>query len=1161
MTLLCTHCGFNNPPGMRFCGNCGTRLAAADQPPVTANSELVIPDHIGVLMGSDLKQRFQQAGLEAQGQRRNVTVLFADLSDYTGLAEKMDSEDLYLLIKQVIRSLVEVVYKYEGMVDKIIGDGLMALFGAPIAHENNAERAVRTALEMQAEILSLSEKLAGRLQGQLKLHIGLHSGIVIVGGVGSDLLMDYTAIGDTVNLAHRLEEAAPAGTILVSENVYQQTRAIFEYQKTPALALKGISKPVTGYRLVGGKHEPGSVRGIEGLQAPLIGRDAEIDLLKQAFCDLDNLKLGKFVLVTGDAGIGKSRLTSELKRQIGHIPLRIIEGQSLTYRRSISYWIFQDLLRHYLKVTPETTSLKIHEKLVSKVYEILGSQATGYLPYLEHLLSLEHADETVTKRLAYLDASQLRQQIFIAVREFLVAEARRCPLVLILEDLHWADDASLDLLAFLVDSVRQVPLLIYAISRPFQNSRLGEIVDHANLYLGDQFTHVQLQALSPEQSERLFFQLLSIPELPEELSRQVLQRAAGIPFYLEEILRMLIDANIIQRERGHWRLVPGADVSSVGVPDTLRDLILARFDRLEPDYRRVLQAASVIGKEFSLPLLGAVVPSTDDFQLRQVLSYLAERDFILPRDSLPESEYAFRHVLTSDAVYSTLLRKDRGELHGRVGEAIERLYAHQIDNHVELLASHFLRSSSLDRALHYLILSGQRAARDYANEQARYHYTEALKLLPEVDHTLDQSLKVHIGLGDVLLFVGDYLAARQEFRVAMEVVDHSGSQHYLRDASILQRKIATTFERQGDYDQALSHLATAGDFLANGTLSKPVEAAQIANDIGWIYFLRGNFDEAQNYLSEALGLVDATNQYDVIASIHNRLGAVAYHQREYEKAASHVGKSLVLRETIGDTAGVARLYNNLGLLGLMRGDLRDAEMNFLQGIELLEKIGDAEGIALAYTNLGLVQFDRGMLELAESNFRRSMLAAEQIGHRFYRGRALMYMGRLRTTQGHYDESDSLLSESISILEDLGAQDDLIDAAFYMGENCLARGDLGNAMEWLNKAYKMLKKEGESDLSLSVQRGRLLRLQGSIVRVMGNWSDGEKLLQESASIFHASYERMESAKTALELGFLAGAQDNILEARQYFQEARLIFKQLGAELNLEKTEQALQHLNG
>lgn len=1146
---------------MRFCGNCGTRLVGANQGPVTANSELFTSDNIGVLMGHDLKERFRRAGLEAQGQRRNVTVLFADLSDYTGLAERMDSEDLYLLIKQFVRSLVEVVYQYEGMVDKIMGDGLMALFGAPIAHENNAERAVRTALEMQSHIATLSAKQVGQIDEQLKLHIGLHSGMVIVGGVGTDMLMDYTAVGDTVNLAHRLEEAAPGGTILVSDKVYAQTRAIFEYLEVPALSLKGISKTVTGYRLLDQKSRPGSVRGLEGLRAPLIGRDTELDFLKQAFYDLNNLRQGKFVLVTGDAGIGKSRLTSEIKRQIKHMPFNILEGQSLTYRRSVPYWIFQDLLRHYLGVTPETSSPKVHEKLVGKVYDVLGSQAAEHLPYFEHILSLEHADEIAAKRLAYLDASQLRQQMFMAVRELLVAETQRHPLALILEDLHWADDASLDLLAYLVDSVRQVPLLIYAISRPFQEGKIGEIVAHAKTFLGDQFAHVQLGALSPEQSERLFFQLLSVPELPEDLSRQVLQRAAGIPFYLEEILRMLIDANIIQREEQRWRLVPGADVSGMGVPDTLRDLILARFDRLEPYYRSVLQAASVIGKEFNLPLLRELVPSSDDVQLRQVLSCLAERDFVFPRDSFPESEYSFRHVLTSDAVYSTLLRQDRGDLHGKVGEAIERLYADRIDTQVEVLAGHFLRSSRLDRALYYLILSGERAARDYANEQARHHYREALNLLPEVSHSIDQSLQAHVGLGDVLLFVGEYLPARAQYEHALEFVEASGSLSYRRHGSVLHRKIASTFERQGDYEKALSHLACASDLLESEPEPKPVEAAQIANDIGWIHFLRGNFDEAQKFLTKALALVGAKSQYDVIASIQNRLGAVAYHQREYEQASEHVRKSLVLRETIGDTAGVARLYNNLGLLGLMRGDLRDAEMNFLQGIELLEKIEDAEGIALAYTNLGLVHFDRGMLELAESNFNKSIFAAGQIGHRFYRGRALMYMGRLRTAQGQYKEADELLVESISVLDELGAQDDLIDSAYYLGENCFAQGDLVNAMEWLDKARAIMENEITSDLSLSVQRGRLLRLEGSMARVQGEWRNAKRLLLESASIFHASYERLESAKTALELGFLAHAQKNILEARHYFQEARLIFKQLGAETSLKKTEQALKHLNG
>lgn len=1143
---------------MRFCGNCGSRLEERNDSAARMTGPGGRPsEQLGVLMGSDLKDRFRQAGFEAAGQRRNVTVLFADLSDYTGLAEKIDSEDLYLLIQQFIQALVEVVYKYEGMVDKIIGDGLMALFGAPLAHENNAERAVRAALDMQTEVSSLSQQLVNQVGIELKVHIGLNSGSVIVGGVGSDMLMDYTAIGDTVNLAHRMEEAAPAGAILVSENVYRQTHMLFDYELVPALALKGIARPVTGYRLQRQKRKPGLVRGVEGLKAPLVGRDTELQHLREAVHNLINSKQGTFKLITGEAGIGKSRLTSELKSQIKHLPANVIEGQSLTYRRSVSYWIFQDLLRDYLKVTFDTPPSKTHERLVAKTYELLGPSAADILPYLEHLLGLEHSDETTASRLAYLDASQLRQQIFLAVRELLTREARQRPLVIILEDLHWADDASLDLLHYLVDWVRQNPIFIYAISRPFSTGKLPDIVEHAKTNLGDHFGHLQLHALSPEQSEHLFLELMSIPEIPEALSTQVLQRSAGVPFYLEEILRMLIDSEIIRKEGNHWRMVPGADVSVVGVPDTLRDLILARFDRLEPYHRKALQAASVIGRHFKLPLLNSVILSKDEGQLSQVMDYLVERAFIQPLTSSVETEYRFRHVLTSDAVYSTLLRRDRGEWHGRVAEAIERLYADQIENQVELLAHHYLRSSRLDRALHFLILSGQKAARDYASEQARRHYGEALNLISKIEHTLEQAVKIHTGLGDIYLFVGDYLPARDQYQAALARIETNGSDQFSSESSILLRKIGTTFERQGDYEQALQHLANANALLADNPESSWVERASVANDIGWIHFLRGNFEEAQEYLSQALDLVKDSNQYDVIGSIHNRLGAVAYHQSEYEKAVSHVRKSLVLRETIGDIAGVARLYNNLGLLGLMRGDLRDAEANFDQGIALLERIGDAEGITLAYTNLGLVQFDRGRFDLAEDNLERSLQLADQIGHRFYRGRALMYIGRLKTAEGNHTLSEKFLEESMSILEDLGAQDNLIDAAYYRAENCIAQGKLDCALEWIDKSFEIMRLGEGEELAISVHRGRLLRLQGCVARLKSDWKAARKFLMDSAGIFHASDERTESAKTALELGYLARSKNNHLEARQYFQEARLIFKQLGADLYLEKAEEGLQ----
>ena len=1157
MSQICSNCGFDNPPQMRFCGNCGTRLSETEKFQTSRNDSAgYFTGSVDALIGADLMERFRQAGLEATGQRRNITVLFVDLSDYTNLSSDLDSEDLYHLVQRYIQMLAEEVLKYEGIVDKILGDGLMALFGAPIAHENNAERAVRAALGMQSSIHELNEEFKEILPAPLNIHVGLNAGSVIVGGIGSDLLMDYTAIGDTVNLANRLEEAAEPGSILVSDSVFRSTRALFEFEPGIPLSLKGINRPVEAHRVLGPKSLPGSVRGLEGLQAPLIGRERELQRLLAAFRSLIRNNKGQLVMVTGEAGIGKSRLTREFKQRIDLEDIRILEGSSLTYRRSVSYWIFIDLLYHYLGLAQDSNPSLVSERLVTNVRQVLGRRSGEVLPYLEHLLSLEYHVPGTKERLTYLDASQIRQQIFLAIRDLLIAESHRKPLMLILEDLHWADDASLDLISFLVDSIRDEPIFLYAISRPNQDAALTRIAEHGDKRLGGCFTPIQLQSLSPVQSERLLFELLAIPELPDDLRQQILQSAAGIPFYLEEIIRNLIDERIIHQENGSWKLVPGADTSALRVPENLQDLILARFDRLDSGSRKILQAASVIGREFDLTVLEKVIHPASNEQFERALANLAEKAFISPGEEKPANAYLFRHVLTSDAVYSTLLRKDRENLHGKVAEAIETCFSDRLEGQIEVLAGHYLRSARLDRALHYLILSGQKAGRDYANEQAKRHYEEALRLASRIEHTTRQEVQLHSGLADVLVFIGEYAEARFHYKEALKLVDLGEFEASPEELSSLNRNVSVTHERQGEFDQALIYLTKADSVLGEETASSLIEKAKIFNAIGWIHLLRGNIDAAEHSLYQALDLVEHSKQYDVIASTHNRLGAVAYQKRAYESSAAHVRKSLVLRETIGDVAGVARLYNNLGLLGLIRGNLVDAETNFIQSIEILERIGDAEGIALSYTNLGLVQLDRGDFQNAEGNLVKARATAEQIGHRYYQGLALMYLGHLGTIQFEFLAAEDMLLQSLSIFKELSATDQLIDAAYYLGENCFVQGDVEGALRWVDQARESIESSDGEKIASSVQQGRILRLQGAIARLQGDLDRSEEMLLESATIFGASSEPLESARTFFEIGLLARMQNEHIRARQHFQEARLIFLQIGASFDLRNVEELL-----
>lgn len=1192
MAAVCSKCGFNNPPGMRFCGNCGTRLVNASPAgqesgqnlPVSGRAPSIDPERLGVMTGADLLERFHQAGLEASGQRRSVTVLFVDLTGYTNLSEELSDEELYELVQKYIRVLVNAVYKYEGMVDKLTGDGLMALFGAPIAHENNAERALRSAMDMQMEVDRLSRELD--LNGRdLRIHIGLNAGTVIVGGLGSDSMMNYTAIGDSVNLARRLEEAAGPGEILVSESVFRKTYRLFDFDVVPALSLKNISRKVNAYRVTGQKAQPGQVRGLEGLHAPMIGRENEFSQVLGMVDRLVTARQGSVVLLVGEGGIGKSRLTSELKAHLNCDEVNVLEAHSLTYRKAIAYWIFQDMLRAYLELDLEAPEADVRSRLSETVRQVLGSAGAEKLPYLEHMLGLEPSDPYAAGRIRYLDAGQLRQQIFLAVRDLLVAEARRRPLLLILEDLHWADEASLALIRFILDGIRAEPLLIFAISRPFEGGAVHAIHQRASQRLADRYAYIRLQALPFEKSNQLLEALLSVPELPESFRQQIIQRSAGLPFYLEEILRMLIEDDVLYFDSagdggaGQWRLSPGADIRAIGVPDTLQGLILTRFDRLNPIIRKALQTASVVGYQFhgqvlrrvfeSLLVDGQVEEMQDGEGFEEALQLLVEREFVIPQPSAVNAEesFIFKHVLVSDAVYSTLLQRDRKDLHTRAAQAIEAVYAGRIDGQIEVLASHYLRSPLLDRALHYLILAGQKAARSFVNEQARQHFAQALELLPKVAHSYKQAVQVHMGLGDALLTAGEYPAARDQYTRASEALasglqsgvsgadlceegGEPGSERIPEEAcirmqSVLARKIGQTYERQGEYETALDCLQRAQSLLDQHSDSYVTDQANTLCDIGWIWFRRGNLDQAEALFLKALALSETVDQPDVLASVLNRLAGIYFQRDAPEQASAYLEQSLMLREQIGDVVAVARSYNNLGLLSWKKGDLASALDNFTHSFELQSNLGDVEGVIELHTNMGLIEMDRGNLADSERHFQQALEMAGQIGHLYHVSLARLHLSLLNLYAGHWHKVLDYAQMSLRGFQELRVKEHLLDLTMLFGWAYLGLGDEGHLEDALNRLDDLMQQAGGP----SESEGRAMRLKGVIARRRGKLDQAKDALERSISIFTQLGSQIERARSLVELGSvyrLAGEP-----SAEKFSEAKRIFEHTGANFDLEK----------
>ncbi len=1149
-SIQCRNCGVVNPANMRFCGNCGLRLLSTGMlQSIEPISEQESTNQLGELVGADLLDRFRQAGLEAAGQRRQVTVVFVDLSGYTHLSEKIDSEQLYELVQQCTKMFANDVYKYDGIVDKFTGDGLMALFGAPIAHENNAELAIRAALDMQTDLAALSAQLQDRLGSEIKAHIGLHSGHVVVGGVGSNMMMNYTAIGDVVNLASRIETAAGPDVILVSDTVYRQVRNLFDFEAVAPLQLKGVTHPVMAHRVLGTKSNPGSMRGIEGLYAPMIGRDGELERLQQTINAMTSEKLGRFVAVSGEAGIGKSRLISEFKSFLSQLPVQVAEGYSLIYRKGVAYWIFQDLLLRLLEVDAETPKVECQARLRGRVTRALPEQADEILPYLEHLLSLPLSDPKAARRIEYLAADQLRQQIFLAVRELILAEARQKPVVLILEDLHWADNGSLELLDFLLELPLKNPIVIVAVSRSFADAKLAEIKKRAGDQLRLRFTDLPLKSLSPDQSDRLLSQLLAIYNMPESLRNHIVQRAAGIPLYIEEILRMLIDRNLLQREDGHWQFVNKVDLNTLGVPDTLEGLILTRFDHLELFQRHVLKVASVIGRAFTRSIIFDCLPTLTSDEINRSLTVLLDREFIL-LDPSPGGEYMFKHVLVSDTIYSTLLKRERKELHGRVAETIEKLFADRLEEQIDVLARHYFWSRSKDRALHYLILAGQKAARNYNTSQSRKYFEDALSLLPDVKHSNQQAHQVHVGLGDALALAGDYPKARTAFERAAQVLARDENAN-AETACSLQRKIGMTYERQGDYDQALVCLGAASRTLLQAGLDSPAELSQILNDTGWIHFRRSNLDEAEKYLAQAQELAEKAARLDVISSIYNRLGGVHYQQDHLKQAHDFVVKSIAIREEIGDILGVARSYNNLGNLCWKLGSWDEALDNFKRSAELQAKLGDEEGIIILNNNLGLLQIDRGYMDEARQYLEDALSRAEQIGHNSYIALTNHHISITFSALGEWQAAVEYGLRSETLFKSLGEKANLVDVYVNLGVIYLGLQDLPKAAYYGEQALALLA-EFSAETETEV-KGCALRLLGDVALAVRDTDKAKKLYHEAELIFDAVGNRLERGRLLMSLARLAAAQSNRMLAKSCLMLAQKLFEQLGARLDLHKLD--------
>lgn len=1031
LELSCPNCGQTVSPQARFCRRCGHALAER-----LSQLQQAAP--------ASLQQRMISAGSQMEGERKLVTILFTDIVGSTTLAEQMDPEEWREVVVGAHQRVSDAVYRYEGTIAQLLGDGVLAFFGAPLAHEDDPERAVRAALGIQAAVGEYARELQQtRGLSGFRMRIGLNTGLVVVGQVGSDTHLEYLPVGDTVNTAARMQAEAEPGSVLISSTTARWVRHAFELEPRGALELKGRAEPVPAFRVARPREVRVSARGIEGLESPLVGREREFTALQQALQALRQGR-GQIVSVMGEAGLGKSRLVAELSKADAALSdgLRWLEGRCLSFTSGVPYAPFADLLQAYFGLRQDDSDAERWARIRDRLSELLPDEDLQTAVYLATLLGVELEGESL-ELLRFLEPPQLRERLFEATHTFLRALAQRRPTVVVLEDLHWADPTSLDLLVELLSLTERQPLLLLAICRPQRQEPSWRFHEAAQRDFPHRYLALELRALDEDQSRTLVANLLHVEDLPLKVRNLILGKAEGNPFFVEEVIRSLLDAGLVVRRNAHW--VATREIERIALPDTLAGVIAARLDQLAEEAKRLAQTASVIGREFDYGVLRAIYerPQAMDPPLLE----LQRRELIREKARLPQPNYAFKHALTQETAYASLLMTRRRELHRRVAERLEELEPERVNE----IARHLLEALEEQRAIPYLVEAGDRAARAYAMAEAQEVYRQAIRLL---ERHADAGLarRAHEGLGKVQTLAGDLGGAAQTYRGMLSLAE--GFEEVPMQVSA-HNKLAKVVLYMGQFEESDRHLVSA-ERLAEQYEDRPglAETCFVRCAIGT---LSAQFDQAEHYLGRSVQIGHDLRLGELEAMSLAHLAATMVYMTRFDEAWERAQEGLVVSRASGDRAHEAEILSfAVPYVHLTRQEIDQARDSAAEALGIAERIGSVVAEMMASYVQGEIDRLQGRCAQAVRNLQRARQAAGWSGIIFYE------VAMLGSLAGAYDELEPagsgeavrLVQEVTRILEMPGAIAGGGVAWLEMGHCFLRIGDRDRARELFEQGLEV-----------------------------------------------------------------------------------------------------------
>jgi predicted ATPase/class 3 adenylate cyclase len=888
---------------------------------------------------------------EGEADRRTVTVLFADLSSFTTMSERLDPEVMQTLQNELFEELSAVVQQYGGFVDKFIGDALLALFGAPHAHENDPERALSAALAMLERMSHLDARWRARTGLPLTLHIGVNTGPVVAGGLGAGSAKSYSVTGDAVNTAQRLQSLAGTSEVLVGPTTYRLARHVFSFESRGDVAFKGKSGPHPVHCLLGPLDIPREARGLEalGLSAPLIGRDVELRRMLEC---MERAVEGDahVVRLIGDAGIGKSRLVREFLTLVEHderFSSVVVRCTTCSPLGEQHFGALSAILRSAYGIAPKDSATQTREKLAAGIAELGISQSEGteLLPALDHVFGFGAMEIGQIQ----IEPEQLMRQIQFAVRTLFERRLARTPILLVVEDLHWADAASLEVLRLLADRLDRARLMIVLTHRPAFEA--GALATSRTNHVA-----IRLQSLKTPSSDALIRALFGSSPLPQKLHERIVERANGNPLFMEEIVRGLIENGTLIREGTSWRTL--ANDHAAEIPFNIQGILLARLDRLPREARTLAQEAAVIGPRFDAELLRAITGNSAG--VRSQLDLLLDAELI---DEEPGSgsgaQFRFTQSLLQDVIYQNLLVQRRTELHGRVGRALEARVpagAERLDDLIAL-GHHFCLSEEKAKGARFLRIAGDRASAAYANDDAIRYYQQALAALLAANELGPERLGLCERIADLCRPIGRRETAQEHYNVVLRAYQGMGNR---AATARITRKIGGLLWDAGRRDQAEAQYAEAL-ILLDGT-DAPIERAHLLQERGRLAFRMGDNAGAVQWADEAIGFAEphstdlasdtGLEAARAVAEALNTKGVALARLGRSAEAIGEIERSVAVAEAANLQTVVCRAFTNLGVLYSAVDPARAIGV-CRRGLEVATRIGDLGLQARLYTNLAV----------------------------------------------------------------------------------------------------------------------------------------------------------------------------------------------------------------